>query len=160
MICVTHFCTLRESKKLRPMSAIREYGVDSRMAVGFLTRATCKIVRQNLIPRATAYNCWTAAGTYVRAGLCLYAFGLRMCADSTILSYLAVSGWLAGGMLGNGDLHSCFYDTPWQLLGWRPGWKYCSGFCGWLLLDLLSISRMLCSVAVSGVMLPTRPDCA
>ena len=28
---------------------------DSRMAVGFLTRATCKNVRQNLIPRAIAY---------------------------------------------------------------------------------------------------------
>ena len=28
---------------------------DSRMSVCFLTRATCKNVRQNLIPRATAY---------------------------------------------------------------------------------------------------------
>ena len=32
---------------------------DSRMAVGFFTRATWKNVRQNLIPRATAY--WAAA---------------------------------------------------------------------------------------------------
>ena len=39
---------------------------------------------------------------------------------------------------------------------WRPGWKDCC--CGWLLLDLLEIPTMLCSVAVSGVMLPTVPD--
>ena len=35
-----------------------------------------------------------------------------------------------------------------QLLGWRPGCKDCC--CGWLLLDLLAMSGMLCSVAVSG----------
>ena len=39
---------------------------------------------------------------------------------------------------------------------WRLGWKGCC--CGWLLLDLLAISRMLCSVAVPGVMLPTVHD--
>ena len=38
--------------------------------------------------------CWTAAGTYVRADLYLYTFGLRTCADWTTLSYLAVSAWL------------------------------------------------------------------
>ena len=40
----------------------------------------------------------------------------------------------------------------------RHGWKDCC--CRWLLLDLLAISRMLCSVAVSGVMLLTLPDLA
>ena len=42
---VTLFCTLRES----------ENACNSRMSVCFLTRTTCKNVRQNLIPRATAY---------------------------------------------------------------------------------------------------------
>ena len=35
------------------------------------------------------------------------------------------------------------------LPGWRLGWKDCC--CGWLLLDLLAISRMLCSASVLGV---------
>ena len=35
------------------------------------------------------------------------------------------------------------------LPGWRLGWKDCC--CGWLLLDLLAISRKRCSVAVSGI---------
>ena len=39
---------------------------------------------------------------------------------------------------------------------WRLGWKDCC--CCWLSLDLLAISRMLCSVADKGVMLPTVPD--
>ena len=65
--------------------------------------------------------------------------------------------WRAGrGKRGKMDLSCCFYHPSWQLLGWRLGWKdYC---CGWLLLDLPAISRMLCSVAVSGVMLPTVSD--
>ena len=105
---------------------------------------------------AESHRCWSAAGTYVRAGLYLCTFGRRTCADSTTPSYLAVSGWLAGGVRGKRDLRGCFYHPPWQLLGWRLGWKDCC--CGWLLLDLLEISRMLCSVAVSGVMLPTVPD--
>ena len=102
-------------------------------------------------------RCWTAAGTYVRAGLYqyLYTFGRRTRADSTTPSYLAVSGGLAGGVRGKRDLHGCFYHPPWQLLGWRLGWKDCC--CHWLLLGLLQISRMLCSVAVSGVMLPLCP---
>ena len=41
-------------------------------------------------------------------------------------------------------LRGCFYHPPWQLLRWRLGWKDC--FYGWLLLDLLAISRMLCSI--------------
>ena len=61
--------------------------------------------------------------------------------------------WRAGQQgPGKRDLRSCFYHPPWQLLGWRLGWKDCC--CHWLLLGLLQISRMLCSVAVSGVMLP------
>ena len=44
MICVTHFCTLLESKVC-----------DSCMAVGFLTCATCKNVLQYLIPLALAW---------------------------------------------------------------------------------------------------------
>ena len=39
---------------------------------------------------------------------------------------------------------------------WRLGWK--DGSCRWLWRVLQAISRMLCSVAVSGVMLPTVPD--
>ena len=51
------------------------------------------------IAAAERHSCWTAAGTYVCTGSCLYTFGLRMCAYSTTLSFLAVSGWLAGGVL-------------------------------------------------------------
>ena len=36
-------------------SRVSRNACDSRMSVCFLTRATCKNVRQNLIPRATAY---------------------------------------------------------------------------------------------------------
>ena len=40
--------------RVKKPTAMRE--CDSRMAIRFLTRATCKNVRQNLIPRATAYG--------------------------------------------------------------------------------------------------------
>ena len=76
-----------------------------------------------------------------------------------VSSLLVVSGWLAVGgvgVRGKRDLRCCFYHPPWQLLGWRLGWKDCC--CCWLLLDLLAIPTMLCSVAASGVMLPTVPD--
>ena len=99
------------------------------------------------IAAAERHRCWTTARTSVRVGLYLYTCDLGM--------YLAVSGRLAGGS-GERDLRGCFYHLPWQLLGWRLGWKDCC--CGWLLLDLLAISRMLCSVAVLGVMLPTMPE--
>ena len=56
---------------------------------------------------AESHRCWTAAGTYVRAGLYLYTFDRRTCADSTTLSYLAVSGVLAGGMRGKRARASC-----------------------------------------------------
>ena len=55
---------------------------------------------------------------------------------------------LAGWPGGCGERGTCAL-SPWQLLGWRLGLKDCC--CCWLLLDLLAISRMLCSVAVSGV---------
>ena len=57
MICVTHFCPLRESENTRFACNSRMavcFACDSRTAVCFLTRTTCKNVRQNLIPRATA----------------------------------------------------------------------------------------------------------
>ena len=57
------------------------------------------------------------------------------------------------GFVGKRDPHCCFYHPPWQLLGWRLGWKDC--YCCWLWLDLLAISRMLCAVAVS----PSRALC-
>ena len=62
------------------------------------------------------------------------------------------------GDAGKRDPRCCFYHPPWQLLVWRLSWKDCC--CGWLWLDLLVISRTLCSAAVSGVMLPTVPDLA
>ena len=66
---------------------------------------------------------------------------------SSTPSYLAVSGGLAGGVQEKRDLLGCFYHPPWQLLRWRLGWKDCC--CCWLWLDLLAISRMLCSVTKS-----------
>ena len=91
---------------------------------------------------AESHCCWTGAGTYVRAGLYLYTFGRRTCADSTTPSYLAVSGGLAGRVWGKKDLRCCFYHPPLQLLCLRLGWKDCC-YC-WLVLDLLAISTMLC----------------
>ena len=88
--------------------------------------------------------------------LYLYTFGLRRCADSTT-PYLAVSGGLAGGCGERGNLN-CelpFLSSP---LAAARVWKDCC--CGWLWLDLLAVSRTLCLVAVSGVMLPTVPDLA
>ena len=67
--------------------------------------------------------------------------------------------WRAGrGDAGKRDPRCCFYHPIWQPLGWRLSWKDCC--CCWLWLDLLAISRTLCSPAVSGVMLPTVPDFA
>ena len=68
------------------------------------------------------------------------------------------AGMRGRGVRGKRDLPCCFYYRPWQLLGGRRGCKDCC--CGWpgLLLDLLAIPPMLCSVAVSGVMLPAVPD--
>ena len=68
----------------------------------------------------------------------------------------SLAGWSGREGEGKRDLRCCFYHPPWQLLGWRLCWK--DGYCCWLWLDLLAISRMLCSVAVSGVMLHTVPD--
>ena len=50
-------------------------------------------------------------------------------------------------MRGKKDLRGCFYDPPWQLLGWRLGSKDCC--CGWPLLgsqecSAPSPSRALC----------------
>ena len=40
-----------------------------------------------------------------------------------------------------------FLSSSWQLLRWRLAKKdYC---CSWLLLDLLTVSRLLCSFAVT-----------
>ena len=90
---------------------------------------------------------------YVRVSLYLYTFGLRMCCDSTTPSYLAASGELTAGVSGKRDLRGCFCHPPWQLLGWMSDWKDCC--CGWLWLELLALSRMLCSVAISDILLPT-----
>ena len=68
----------------------------------------------------------------------------------------SLAGWSGREGEGKRDLRCCFYHPPWQLLGWRLCWK--DGYCCWLWLDLLAISRMLCSVAVSGFMLHTVPD--
>ena len=66
------------------------------------------------------------------------------------------SGMQAGGDAGKMGPALLFLSPPWQLFGWSLGWKDCC--YGWLLLDLLTIWRMLCSIAVSCVMLPTVPD--
>ena len=66
------------------------------------------------------------------------------------------SGMQAGGDAGKMGPALLFLSPPWQLFGWSLGWKDCC--YGWLLLDLLTIWRMHCSIAVSCVMLPTVPD--
>ena len=88
--------------------------------------------------------------------------GLRMCADSRTPSYLAVFGWLAGGMLGRGT-SAAVSITP---LGSRSGGGSAGrsataagpGRSSWAV--QLAISRTLCSAAVLGVVLPTVPDLA
>ena len=76
--------------------------------------------------------CWT----YIRAGLYLYTFGLRMCAPTRRLppTSPSLAGW-PRGLQAKRDLRGClFFNHPrWQLLGWRFGWKDCC--CRWLLLD-------------------------
>ena len=55
MICVILFCMLSKSETTRTCENCTRNTCNYRMSVCFLTRATCKNVRQNLIPRATAY---------------------------------------------------------------------------------------------------------
>ena len=79
-----------------------------------------------------------------------------MCADSTTPSYFAVSCRLAGRVRGKRDLRSVSIIPLGSCSGGGlPGRTCC---CRWLSLALLAISRMPCSVAVSGVMLPTVPN--
>ena len=66
---------------------------------------------------------------------------------------LSLAGWLSGGGRGKRDLCSCFFHPP-LLEAWLEGLLLRLGSC-W---DLLVIPRMLCSVAVSSVMLPTVPE--
>ena len=63
MICVTLFCMLRESKNTRTSENFtqKRNACNSRLSVCFLTCAKYKNLRQNLIPRATAYSVsWSA----------------------------------------------------------------------------------------------------
>ena len=74
------------------------------------------------------------------------------CSQSTEQRLEGTSPSLAGcpgGVRGKRDLRCCFYHPPWQLVGWRLGWKDCCS--GWLLLDLLAISRT--------ALLPRRLGC-
>ena len=88
--------------------------------------------------------------------------GLRMCADSKCpfyRDYFAVlarlAGWLGGG--GERGTRGDRRRPPWQLLWWRfglPGRTAAAAGSGgscWR-------SQECCSLAVSGVMLPTVPD--
>ena len=68
-----------------------------------------------------------------------------MCADLTFPFYLSVFGRLSGGWQKRRDRRR----PPWQLLRRRLGWK--DGCCRRLCRVLLEISRLLCSVAASGV---------
>ena len=110
MIRVTLFCTLRESENTRTCENCTRNACNacnSCMSVCFLTRATCKNVRQNLIPRATAYfawlkQCWDAPRLDVRS--CLLAKGLYRLRQQF--------GAAAAGALGS---------------GWRERRKPCKG---------------------------------
>ena len=53
-LCHTFLYVERVKKPTAMRESHARIARDSRMAVGFLTRATCKNVRQNLIPHATA----------------------------------------------------------------------------------------------------------
>ena len=55
MCCSKKLAFIRTALATRTCENCTRNACDSRMSVWFLTRATCKNVRQNLIPRATAY---------------------------------------------------------------------------------------------------------
>ena len=96
--------------------------------------------------------------------MALYCWSQNVCRldNSSLPTSPTLACW-PGGCKERGSLADVS-TTPWQLLGWRLGLKYCC--CGWLLLDQqppahqLASSRMLCSVAVygHGVTLRAVPD--
>ena len=108
---------------------------------------------------ADCHSCWTTAGhTYVWVFICLLL--VSECAPNrrrprTGAALLPRSLWKAGrGAAGKRD--PCAVSFPLgSCSGGGLGWKDC---CCWL--DLPATLRMFCSVAVSGVMLPTVPDLA
>ena len=100
----------------------------------------------------TRLDCWIHG--YTCLVMAVYMCSQNVCSldDSLLPSSL----WPAGRrMLGTRDLCCSFNHPPRQLLRWRLACKDC--YCSWLSLYLLAISALLCSVAVSGVMLPTVP---
>ena len=94
--------------------------------------------------------------------LWLYSCGLRMCDDSLLPRRLwpADQEGVSAGKEGPAlqflinFLSSLLAAAQVEACLELAGRTRC---CGWFSLDLLAILRMLCSVAVSGVMLPTVP---
>ena len=88
---------------------------------------------------------------YETRGLLFNIFGSRHCFGPETLATRQDIGFATLRLLPSS---SCRITADEGLAG-RTGLDCC---CGWLLLDLLAISTMLCAVAVSGVMLQTVPD--
>ena len=88
-------------------------------------------------------SCWI----YVLVGGCLYICGLRMCADLTTPAYFTVSGHRVGRLVGEGGQTLtaliCLGSCSGEGLAGRTAAATGS-------LDLLAISKMLSSFAVSG----------
>ena len=112
--------------------------------------------------RRSTYRCrrtlslldWTAAG-YMFLFVCVCICVVSECA-LTRQPPLTSPGRLAGGVQGKRVLRCSFYQPPWQLPWWRPGWKVCCS--RFFSLDPLRWLSQECSAAVSGVMLQTVPD--
>ena len=102
--------------------------------------------------------CWIHGLGWLR----LYSCGLRMCDDSLLPRRLwpADQEGVSAGKEGPAlqflinFLSSLLAAAQVEACLELAGRTRC---CGWFSLDLLAILRMLCSVAVSGVMLPTVP---
>ena len=83
-------------------------------------------------------------------------FMVCMCADWTSRYPFAVSGRRAGGSWGKGAGTAVSIIRLGSCSGSGGGLAGRMCFCSWLSLDPPAISRMLCSVAVSGGTWPTR----